>query len=299
MKIAMVGLGRVGTALSMLLSRAGHTIVSAYDSDPEARVEFSRKTTGRVIESLKDLDSDTELLLIAVPDREIRTVSQDLAKLEILKEGVFIGHTSGALSSDVLDPVAARGCITFSLHPIQTFASIDSAVDAIPGSYFAFEGAPEAAQFIDEHVVAPVGARCIVIRSDRKSLYHASLSTASNFLVTLLNLAVTLCERAGIDRTDGYEMMLPLIRTTLENFGDSGVLALTGPIERADLVTIEKHVDAVSELDSTTRRLYAALARSTVDIARAKGSITDEESRRLTELLSRIESDTAQEASYP
>jgi predicted short-subunit dehydrogenase-like oxidoreductase (DUF2520 family) len=297
MKIAMIGLGRVGTALSMLLSKAGHTIVSAYDSDPAARVEFSKRVAGRVIENLENLDGATELLLIAVPDGEIRTVSQNLAKLEILKEGVFVGHTSGALSSDVLDPVAAEGCSTFSLHPIQTFASIDSAVESMAGSYFAFEGAPEAARTILESVVEPIGAMCIVIQSANKPFYHASLSTASNLLVALLNLAVTLCERAGIDRAEAFEVMLPLIRTTLENYGDSGILALTGPIERADFVTIQKHVDAVSELDSTARRLYSALARSTVEIAREKGSVTDEESRRLTELLSRIESDPAQEAS--
>jgi predicted short-subunit dehydrogenase-like oxidoreductase (DUF2520 family) len=278
MRIAIAGLGRVGTALGILLRRAGHEIVSAYDTAPEARHRFTERVCDTAVGSLDELLSRAELLLIAVPDSKIALLSESLAKLPNLRKPLLVGHTSGAFGSEELHHVAARGLSTFSLHPVQTFASIDSAVSAMPSSYFAVEGAPDAVRSVEENIIASIGGRCIRIDPLLKPLYHASLSVASNFLVTLLNLAIALNAGAGIDTDTGYEMMLPLIETTLQNFRTSGAAALTGPIERADTVTIEKHLSALTHMDESLRRLYIALASATVDLAREKGSIDREQS---------------------
>jgi len=281
MRIAIAGLGRVGTALGILIRGAGHEIASAYDTASEPRRRFADRVSDTVVESLEDLCDGTDMLLMAVPDRAISALSEALARLPRIGKGLFVGHTSGALGSEELHHLKARGCSTFSLHPAQTFASIESAVRAMPHSYFTIEGAPDAVQFVEENIVGPIGARCIRINASSKPIYHASLSAASNFLVPLLNLALTLNARAGIDPAVGYEMILPLIETTLENFKTSGAEALTGPIERGDFVTIEKHLDVVAELDPELQRLYLALGRSTVDLARDKGSINQDQSKRL------------------
>lgn len=295
MNIAIVGLGRVGTALGVLLSRANNEIVSAFDTLPAARERFARRVSCAIAEQLSDLSDKADLVLIAVPDSAIGHVSKSLSVLPAARKGLYVGHTSGAIDSLALHDLQARGCNTFSMHPVQTFASIDSAIRALPGSYFAVEGTKEAVEFALEEIVAPIGGHGFTIDSSAKPLYHASLSAASNFLVTLLDLAFRLMEQAGIDRTLGLEMMLPLIRTTIMNFEVSDAEALTGPIERGDEATLRKQLDAVAKTEHGLCSLYIALARATIDLANEKGSIDNKVSDQLVEILRRVDNPEAQE----
>jgi predicted short-subunit dehydrogenase-like oxidoreductase (DUF2520 family) len=288
LRIAIVGLGKVGTSLGILFARAGQDVVGAVDTEEQARQRFAERVKCRASENLKGLETAFDLLVIAVPDRAIKSISESLSRLEIPLDGRLIGHTSGALGSDELADLRKRGCFLFSMHPIQTFASIESAVKAIPGSYFALEGDPEAVGVL-EQVVTSIGAIPVRLGRESKPLYHASLSVASNFLVALLDLAVRMAEAAGIKRKKALEMMLPLVRTTLANFRESGAAALTGPIERGDLVTVEEHLRAIGHADSEILEVYAALSRRTVGIARDSGRISREKAEEFFRILGSVD----------
>ena len=43
---------------------------------------------------------------------------------------------SGAGGLDLLEPAYRAGASVASIHPLQSFSSIDSAIQNIPGSYF-------------------------------------------------------------------------------------------------------------------------------------------------------------------
>lgn len=287
-KIAIIGLGRVGTALGVALVRAGHDVVSAFDVDPRARERFARAVTTSIAERLEDSLTDPEVVLIAIPDSAVEGVSREISASAKLKGDVSVGHTSGALGSEVLRDLKSRGCPTFSMHPIQTFSSIDSGVNAIPGSYFGIEGHPAAVRVVVE-IVTSIGGKPVFINSGTKALYHAALSAASNFLVTLLDQAVGLCEAAGIEREKALKVMLPLVRTTLANFEESGAGALTGPIERGEGDTLKRHVEAIAELKPDLLSTYLALARATVVTAREKGSITEKQARVFLKTLQSVD----------
>src|SRR2546422_8555546 len=117
MDIAIVGRGRVGTAFTTLLERAGHGIVA----EP----------------------SDAEIVVIATPDGAIAAVCSDLAERSAFRPGQLVAHVSGAAGLDVLAPAKALGALVASLHPLQTFPDAESAVDRVPGSGLAVTAEPE------------------------------------------------------------------------------------------------------------------------------------------------------------
>ena len=284
----------MGTALGILLSKAGHEIVSAFDIDAGAREAFSKVLSTNVAGRLDDSLVGPDVILISVPDGAIEDVSRGISCCRGLKEEVFVGHTSGALSSESLHHVKAKGCATFSMHPIQTFSNLESAVKAIPQSYFGIEGDPEALKLV-EKIVTSIGGKPLLMNPDFKPLYHAALCVASNFLVTLLDMAVKLCQGAGIEKERALVVMLPLIETTISNFEQSGTNALTGPIERGDADTLKRQLKGIGILEPAMMPAYLALARATVSVAQEKGSITEDQARLLLKTFESVDKQSLRE----
>ena len=71
---------------------------------------------------------------------------------------------------------------------------------------------------------------------ENRAAYHAGAAIASNYLVTLRHAAGSLLEAAGAPP----EALDPLMRRTIENDFE-----LTGPIQRGDWETVERHLEAI------------------------------------------------------
>ncbi len=61
--------------------------------------------------------------------------------------------------------------------------------------------------------------------------------------------------------------------------------ALTGPIERGDTETIQKHIQDIKKYLPNLLNLYKITGQNTVDIAKIKGSITDLQKNKLNDIL--------------
>jgi predicted short-subunit dehydrogenase-like oxidoreductase (DUF2520 family) len=168
---------------------------------------------------------------------------------------------------------------------LQTFSSVRAALDNMPGSAFAVE-ADEPLLGILKGIVGDLGGRWVELRAQDRVLYHVSGVLASNYLVTLLALAAGLWEEFGIERKEGLEALLPLVRGTLHNVEENGIPAsLTGPIARGDVGTIEKHLRELAERRPDLVTFYRELALRTVPIAEEKGRLSAEGADRLRDLL--------------
>jgi predicted short-subunit dehydrogenase-like oxidoreductase (DUF2520 family) len=178
-------------------------------------------------------------------------------------------HLSGAQTSEVLAPLAALGVVAGSMHPLMTVsAEPERAAQHFHGATFALEGEFEAVRVADR-LVRALGGVAVMIAPEAKSLYHAGAVFASNYLVTALAEAERLLERAGLPREAAREALVPLARATLENVAAMGPeAALTGPVARGDAATVKRHRAA---LEGEDRRLYDALARATLALAKTKG----------------------------
>ena len=156
---------------------------------------------------------------------------------------------SGGTPLAALDPHGRR----FSLHPLQTFTH-DRGPAQLDGAWAAATGETEEALAVANELAGLLGLRPFPLADDRRALYHAGAVIASNYLVTLRGMAGELLEEAAVPP----EALDPLMRRVIDND-----FQLTGPIERGDWETVERHRAAVAETAPHLLAAYDELARLT------------------------------------
>jgi predicted short-subunit dehydrogenase-like oxidoreductase (DUF2520 family) len=282
-KIGFIGCGRAGSALAILLQRTGYEVVGVA-SRRQTSAEILAENLGCPVLDGLEVARRAEALFLTTSDDAVTTVSAALAGATAFHDGQIVLHLSGALTSEALAPAAAQGAIALSLHPIQSFASVEQAITVLPGSYFSIEGDPRGYGFARE-VVARLGGQSFLLDSGAKVLYHAACVAASNYFVSLLACSLDLLDKADIPEEMRLPALLPLVAGTLNNIRTLGIpQALTGPIARGDAGTLEKHLAALDGLPEQLG-IYLSLGLKTVEIARAKGTITPEQASGLRSLL--------------
>jgi len=188
-------------------------------------------------------DRTPDVVLLCVPDRAIAEVAAGI------DPGPWVGHVSGGTPLEALAPHERR----FSLHPLQTFTH-DRGAEQLDGAWAAVTGETESARAVATALAEVLGLRPFVLDDDRRALYHAGAAIASNYLVTLRRVAGELLAASGAPA----EALDPLMRRVIENG-----FALTGPIERGDWETVERHRAAIAEHAPDVLEAYDALARLT------------------------------------
>jgi predicted short-subunit dehydrogenase-like oxidoreductase (DUF2520 family) len=205
-------------------------------------------------------------LLLGLPDGELAAMALGLScRMPGQPELCF--HLSGSMPGDMLAPLGAP---TASVHPARAFARPDQALAGMPGTWLVAEGDRGALDRLGPAIKAAEG-RWLEIDSAGKRLYHAATVAASNYLVTLVDLARELAQAAGLDADTGASLLAHLQRGTLDNLdGQSARAALTGPIERADASAVTSLLAAVEKLSPEQAQLFRALGLATLELAIAK-----------------------------
>jgi predicted short-subunit dehydrogenase-like oxidoreductase (DUF2520 family) len=280
-KVAIIGSGRVGSALAILLSRQNFREVSVFDRDPEKLNilidQFNAEI--RVSASLNDAVAGADLVFLAVQDRYIQELAQEISILlrdtdPHLQTQQYFAHLSGSLTSAVLQPLAAAGAVTFSLHPLQSLADVAGAVRGLAGSYFSFEGDRRALPTA-EFVVEALAGHLVQLNAADKALYHAAAVVSSNFFIALEGMAIKMMRGIGVDSETARQMLLPLIRGSFENLERAAPAeALTGPIVRGDDQTVASHIAALEDKLPDYLAAYRTLAGLNVDLAAQKSGVS-------------------------
>jgi predicted short-subunit dehydrogenase-like oxidoreductase (DUF2520 family) len=284
-KIAVVGAGKVGSALALLLNRQGYPVagVASKGIASARRVADELKVPATV--NPEEVTKGADVVFITTPDRVIAGVAAEINKRGGFRPGQVVFHTSGAHSADEVGAARLAGAYAASLHPLQSFADIKMAMENLPGSYFALEGDPEALP-LAEQIVRDLGGKSFAIAAKDKPLYHAAACIASNYLVSLMHFATGLYSRFGLNREEAFEALFPLVRGTIKNISQVGPLqALTGPVARGDGPTLEGHLEALKNVGEQELDLYSKLGLYTVRIALEKGSISAEKAKKLDDIF--------------
>lgn len=272
-KVGIIGSGVVGTAIGVILFRQGYGITGVCDLDPDSTVQLVRETGCPVFSHPGDVAVRADILFITANDGAISKVAESLAETGSFHNEQTVIHMSGAHSAAILAPARASGARLLSVHPLQSFASLEAAILNLPGSVFSIEGDKEAYDMAVELVQA-LGGEYFFIAGDAKPLYHAGACVVSNYLVTLIDLGARLLEAAGIPSRQAQKALMPLVRGTLNNIEKVGIpLALTGPLARGDITTVAKHLECMAAMAPDQADLYRLLGKYTVPIAAAKGNI--------------------------
>lgn len=284
--IGIVGAGAVGTALGVALSRAGWPVQAVASRDPGRRERFRSLVEGvRVFAEPLALLDEVELIIVAVPDDAIAPLAASLP----MYSGQAMVHTSGALDAGVLAPAMAAGTQIGAFHPLVAFADTERAVAALHGATVAIEGDDQLAGLLADMAEA-IGARPVRLVAGSKSAYHAAAVLAAGGFVALLDAIVELGRVAGLDEAGSLAIYGPLIEGTLGNARALGVrAALTGPIARGDVGTLESHLAALRAHAPDVLELYRAVGEREVDLAVDRGTVSPEVADRLRHALARVD----------
>lgn len=285
-RLSIIGAGKVGSAIALLAHRAGVN-VTAIANRTHSHAETARDRLGGevVATDMASAAASSNVILIAVSDDAIVNVCDELVSTSALNSQSTLIHCSGALGSDLIARAAHDAkCYVASLHPLQTFPTVESAISVLPDSYWFYEGDKQATDVI-RRLALTMNINASQISAEAKALYHIGAVVACNYLTALMDLALSAEVSAGIQRDLAWNALLPLIQSTLSNIDELGCeAALTGPIARGDAKTVERHLQALSP-DSPLYQCYKTLGMHTVDLAVRKGSIPDENAKKCRELL--------------
>jgi predicted short-subunit dehydrogenase-like oxidoreductase (DUF2520 family) len=282
--IGIVGAGAVGTALGVALSRADWPVHAVSSRDQGRRERFrSLVKVARAFADPEALVEEVELIILAVPDDVIAPLASGLR----MYSGQAMIHTSGALGAEVLAPAMAAGTQIGSFHPLVAFAETERAVEALHGATVAIEADDQLAALLATMAEA-IGASPVRLASGSKPAYHAAAVLAAGGFVAMLDAIAQLSRVAGLDEPGALAIYGPLIEGTLGNARALGIeAALTGPIARGDVGTLEAHLATLRDHAPSALDLYVAAASREIDLAERRGTLPAEAATVMREQLAR------------
>ena len=284
LRIGFIGAGQLAMPLAWSLARCGHRIVGATSRSRSSAERLAAGIEGaQAYDEPQRLADASDLVVIAVPDDAIAAAAHSVTWTA--RHAVV--HCSGATEVAALAPAAAAGAAIGGFHPLQTFTDTQAAMRTLPGCTVAVEA--DEPLFGTLTVMADaLGCHPIRLPPGARALYHASGSFASSFLVGLMNDALTLWEAFGVSREDAFRALLPLTKGTVAALEANGpIRSLAGPIARADVGTVERHIEALRRQAPALLPTYLEIARRSVPIAEAKGGASREKLNALSALLER------------
>jgi predicted short-subunit dehydrogenase-like oxidoreductase (DUF2520 family) len=283
--VSIIGAGRLGTSLGHALLKKGYKI-KALSCRTISSAEESRKIIGEGIASIDNVQTARvgEIVFLCLPDEEIAKVTRVIAGSDINWSKKYVFHCSGLIPSKVLKPLRAKGALTASIHPIQSFAQKKSPPTQFENIYFGLEGCAEAL-VLSAKIVRKLGGHSLILKPEDKALYHAACSTASNLFVVLLEMAVSLLKQINLQEEKALQILLPLVKGTLHNVKKFNIrTSLTGPVIRGDKESIQKHIEALRNFPPYYET-YIRLAAQALEMAKREGKVSPQKIKALKNVL--------------
>ncbi len=270
LRIAIVGCGRAGAVLGAAWHRAGHRITAVTARSDTSRLRAEALLPGTPILDESDVGADADLVLVAVPDRVLPEVVERLTSMGTIRAGQFVVHPAGRYGLEVLEPAARAGAVPLALHPALPLTGTSMDLDRLAGSVFGVT-APDGMRTVAEALVVELGAEPVWIPERARNGYHAALTFAANYAMTLVNESVDLLADAGAEAP--ARILGPLVRASVETALERGDKGQTGPITRGDGSTVASHLEWLSDQAPLAAQAYRSLGKLTVDRLLAAGVI--------------------------
>jgi len=254
-EIGVIGAGRLGTTLALALARTGAPVRWVASKRAESADALSARIAGSQSATSEELCERASLLLITTPDDAVSTLA---ASLPFRAEQAVV-HCSGALELSVLARARSHGAAVGCMHPIQTFPQRFADGVLFAGIAIGIEASSSAIHAWLQAACTALGATTLELRGVDRARYHAASVLASNYVIALHEAAARAFELAGLPREVARGALAPLTlgaahataRLPLEQ-------ALTGPIARGDVATVQRHLEALHP-EPELHALYCAL----------------------------------------
>ncbi len=294
--IGFIGAGRVGFTLGRYFKENGLSVAGYYSKTHEHAYAAAQFTDSKVFDKLRDLIMQCDIIFITVSDGAIETVADEIYNLTSekndcesisIKNKIFC-HCSGALSSAVFFNLEQTGGYGYSIHPMFAINDREQSYKEISKAFFTIEGNKEYLKFVSS-IMEELGNEYQIIDGDKKTLYHSAAVMGSNLVIGLFDMAANTLRQCGFSEEGSMKALLPLFINNALNLEKTSVTkALTGPVDRGDYRTVQKHLDV---LDEKSAKVYSMLSLQLLKIAGCKygnEAVMDSEKKADYEKLEKI-----------
>ena len=283
--IAFIGAGKIAHSLVSALLEAGYNVASVISRNKSSAQKLSKKFgIPHHSNKLNSLNQDTAIFFLTVPDNQIEKVAKSLSKLNLNFEQSLFVHVSGALNIEELKSLKKKKGKVASFHIMQTFPS-QRKVD-IKNCSVAIETENKKTKNFLNKLASDLKLKSFYLRSDKKIYYHLAGVFASNFLVGNLSVSEKMFQLSKKGKADFNLILDSIVYSTLSNVKNTGISgALSGPVERGDFETIEKHLRALRKKDKQLYKSYIIQSLNLLEVAKEKNGKLNEEQRRIRGLL--------------
>lgn len=271
-KVGIIGAGKLGAALAEKLQSIG---LLAFVVDRSGRLSEADFPSIKLYRAIEDIDTAADFISLPVPDSEIRNVAEQLA-VKFADSPVIksICHFSGTMPRAELSPAGVIAEKLFATHPMQTFGVSRS--DVFNGIFWGIDADDNAIETADEFVRLLGGFPFPLseVIKENKAMYHAIGVSAANFLQSAVEFSRLLTTNSNLPEK---QLLLPILRTAFDNaisaINSNQDFPITGPIARADIATIEKHLESLANNEDLAA-IYRDNSRALCRIAYLKGMIS-------------------------
>jgi len=272
LRLNLIGGGQVGKTFASLLTRhADFTLQCVLNrslGSAKSACDFIQQ--GKPITDYHEL-TPADCYLITVPDQHIIACTEKLVAAKILAPQNLVIHCSGFMSSSALDAATSQGALIASMHPVKSFVDPILSVKTFEGTFCALEGDPRACRLLTGWL-KKIGGLAFPINASEKTIYHAALVIASNYMVVLHEMALRSLEKAGVPAGLNNQILAPIMRHTLEQSLSFGTAkALSGPIARGDCAVVAEELAALGQWEPQMGDLYQALGKVALQLAQRQG----------------------------
>nr|WP_314276437.1 Rossmann-like and DUF2520 domain-containing protein [uncultured Peptostreptococcus sp.] len=281
--IGFVGAGKVGVSLGIYISDIDYIKIQGYYSrTKDSSIYAASLTDSKNFSNIEELVKKSNVIIISSPDDEIRKVWEIISKFSI--QNKIVCHCSGSLSSEIFFDASSKGASVCSIHPILAISSKENSYKDLYQAFFTIEGQDKAVEFFSS-VLKSKKNKYKVLSSREKTKYHISSVFISNLIIAMGNISIKLLGEYNFSQEEALAALKSLAMGNVDKLFTLGSQdALTGPVERNDLGTVENHLKALEKdkyknIDS----MYRLLSLELVDIAKEKNK--DRDYNRMENLL--------------
>lgn len=232
MKIAIIGMGRVGSPLAAALESAGHTV---------SRLNRAQTKSGSI-----DL-GEQDLAFLTVPDQELGALISNIDAHPVLG----LAHCAAQVQNKELGENVGM------FHPLMSFRGGESPA-IFSQCPVGVSGSTELLPKLVE-IAKSIEAEPITIDETHKEKYHLAAMFSSVFPYLMLMTTLKLGRETGLSHEQSQKAFGPLYMQALDYFKENrGNNAITGPVSRGDVQTVRRHMDILQsnpELQQVYRHL--------------------------------------------
>jgi len=280
--LSILGAGRVGRELGRRLRLLGWRVDAVVTRTPAtARAAVRWIGAGRAQTNISADVFAADLILIAVPDRAIAEVANQLAVSATALSARDSGrgkkgrggvkpplsvalHVSGSLSHEVLAPLSRAGVAIGAMHPMQTFGRAGR--PDFRGSVFGLDGDARALRLATQ-IAKALGGTPVVIDARERAAYHCAGGFAAQHVLAVLEAGIHLLRDVGLTREQAARSLCKMARQTLSNLEEHGPQAAwSGPVARGDFATVRKHIAVLRQYPAEFRSSYESLTRLVIQL---------------------------------